>query len=105
MPKLTAVQAILFVPLAGPSAKRWLRACYDFAARRGYNVVSVVRNWPDVFEMIRADRATVVVVGRREHLPRERSPRLEVVTEEHASSVKGVVVPPQNRRRVVRRRV
>lgn len=75
------IQAVLFVPCAGQNAARWIDACAEHATKRGYKVVSIVKAWDDVIKMIRAGQATVVVVGRRDHLPRNRTPRLEFVTD------------------------
>ena len=92
------IAAIVFIP-TGPSGSRWLTACTEYAVMRGYTIIAVVTVWADVLKVLRAGEATIVVVGQREHLPPEREPRLEVVTEEKTQPV----MPPKQRR-VIRRR-
>ncbi len=99
MPKLSALQqAILFVPFIGPPASRWRDVCAVYCARKKYRVIAVVSAWADVIAMTQSGHATVVVVGERGHLPPDREPRLEVVTEENEVPQ----LPAQ--RRLVRRR-
>lgn len=94
--KSALLNAVLFVPCAGPAAARWLKVCGEFADRKGYKVVSIVKAWDDVVRMVHAGQATIVVVGRRDHLPENRMPRMEVVTETEPQ------LPPEQRRPVRR---
>jgi hypothetical protein len=89
--------SILFIP-SGPGARRWREICAGYCARKKYRIVAIVSVWSDVVTMTRSGRAGVVVVGDRRHLPRDRVPRIEVVTEE----VVEPVLPAQ--RRLVRRK-
>lgn len=70
--------AVLFLPSGACS---WLDSCAQYTARHGYQVVAVVSVWADAVRLAR-ENAAVVVAGRREHLPADRLPRLEIVVEE-----------------------
>lgn len=84
--------AIIFVP-PGPEVRRWLRACAEHCARRGYAVVAVVSDWADVVQLLRdGDAPRVVVVGRRDQLPANRPWRIEAVNEQSADDA------PEHRR-------
>lgn len=97
MPKLSALQqAILFIPVVGRSADYWIGVCHDYAERKGYKVVSIVRAWDDLVRMVRAGAAGVVVAGRREHLPRNRIPRIEFAIDPDQVAAQ----PPEQRRPV-----
>lgn len=88
------INAILYIP---PEAHRWLETCAQYAARHGYEVVCVVSSWADATIMSKEKKA-VVVVGRWDHLPADRLPRVEVVLEEDGSRVAPVAPPPTQRR-------
>lgn len=72
------IHAILFIP-GGNCA--WMDTCAQYTARHGYQVIAVVSAWADAMRLARLHSA-VVVAGRREHLPADRLPRLEIVVEE-----------------------
>lgn len=75
---MKTILAVLFLP---DSACGWLDTCAMYTARHGYQVVAVVHVWADAVRLAR-QHAAVVVAGRREHLPADRLPRLEIVVEE-----------------------
>lgn len=74
------LNAIIFVP-PDPASRPWLVIDAQYCARKDYQVVAVATDWNDVLRMLKDDDIDVVVVGRREHLPPDRTPRLEIVTE------------------------
>jgi hypothetical protein len=94
-PRLAAT-AGLFVP-HGADFARWRDTCAAHAHNRGYAIVAIATTWDAAQAMLTAGEAVVAVVGRRDHLPADRLPRLEVVNEQPAS------LDPR-RRRPVRRR-
>jgi hypothetical protein len=54
--------------------------CIEYALSMGYHVVGVVRgSWDEVIKMNRSGEAEVVVVAEQDDLPRNRTPRVEVV--------------------------
>lgn len=71
-----------------PEWQRLASCCADYCTRVGYEVVAVVAaetggRWDDVARMVLTDgRAEVVVVASRDHLPRDRTPRIEAVADE-----------------------
>ena len=81
---LRPTPAIVFLPTGLPAAAQWRDACGEYCARKGYKIAGIVRDWADLLRLVVAGEADVVVVGRRDHLSRTRTPRLEVVTEEGA---------------------
>lgn len=92
------IQSIVFLPHNVNDAHRWVMACAQYCAMRRYEVVAVVHTWADAIKIIREGRATVLVTGRHDHLPPDRVPRVEIVTEQqHVTAV------PPSRRRPVRR--
>lgn len=78
MPKLILTDSIIYVP-SRPSARPWLPKCAEHCARRGYRVLSVVSEWDDVQRMVLREGVQIVVVGRRDHPPADRLPRIEFV--------------------------
>jgi hypothetical protein len=91
------IRAVLFIP---PDAHRWLESCAQYAARHGYEVIAIVAAWADADHMAHQHDA-VVVTGRRDHVPADRLPRLEVVLEE--SSLPDPPAPTPTQRRPQRR--
>lgn len=85
------LDAIIFVP-PDPASRPWLVICAQYCVRCGYHVVAVVSDWEDVVRMLKDDGIDIVVVGRREHLPPDRTPRLEIITEQSPDD------PPEDRR-------
>lgn len=91
-----------FAALAAPCLER-VEAC-------GYDLVGVVRHWPDAWDMFRDGRADVVVVAEMSHLPADRLPRVEDVTwpvppqpSQQQDAAPPDAVPPGQRRRRPRR--
>jgi len=84
--------AIIYLPLGLVAAAVWRDTCAEYCQRRRYHIVAVVTDWGDVTKMLADGKADVAVVGRRDHLPRERTPRLDVVVEEKLD------LPPAQRR-------
>lgn len=72
--------SVIYVP-DGPSAAAWIDMCTRHCIACGYTVVAIVRDWPDVVKMLMAGTAMIAVTGRRDMVPRERLPRLEVINE------------------------
>lgn len=90
------LKTVVFIP--DSETQRWLTVCAQYCAVRHYQVVAVVSAWVDAVRMVVDGRATVLVAGRRDHLPPDRSPRLEIVVEQ----TEPTPVRP-SRRRPVRR--
>jgi hypothetical protein len=80
--ELQPLRAVVFMPPGTPAAARWTDACSDYIQRRGYRLAAVVGAWRDVIQLVFGDEADVVVVGRRDQLPPDRIPRVDVVVEE-----------------------
>lgn len=76
----SAPAAVLFIP-PGPSAERWRDLCGSYCHDHRYTIVAIATTWAAAFAMLISGEASVAVVGRRDHLPPDRTPRLEVVTE------------------------
>jgi len=89
------LKSIVLLPDA--EAHRWLMICAQYCAARRYEIVAVVHAWADAMRLIKDGRATVLVAGRHDHLPPDRSPRLEIVVEQTEPTS-----TPQERRRPVR---
>lgn len=89
--------AVVFLPPGTPGAGLWTDACGEYIERRGYRLAAVCGAWADAIRMVLGGEADVVVVGRRDHLPRDRTPRVDVVAEEKPTA-------PANRRRPKRLR-
>lgn len=81
-----------------PNASR----CIEYALAMGYHVVGVVRgNWDEVIKMNRSGAAEVVVVAEQDDLPRDRTPRVEVVA--HMPAPGEQLRPATERTHVIRR--
>jgi hypothetical protein len=84
---MSDLRAVIYLQ-AGEQMARWQRICGTHVEARGYELVSIVidgadgAKWPDVLTLLRGDRADVIVVARRDQLPKDRLPRIEVATEE-----------------------
>lgn len=80
-PATPALRAIIYVP-DGPDRARWTMRCLKHCRDHDYSVVAVTptgeAGWHDIIQMIAADEADVIVVGRREHLDPQRTPRTEI---------------------------
>lgn len=79
---LHPLDAVIYLPTGLAASARWRDACAEYCQRRRYRIVAVVSEWRDLARMIVEGQAAVAVVGRRDHLPRDRTPRLDVVTEQ-----------------------
>lgn len=73
--------AVVFLPHGTPSAGRWTDTCGEYIQRRGYRLAAFATVWADVVRMVLTGAADVVVVGRRDHLPPDRTPRVEIITD------------------------
>jgi len=84
MDELAAIYVI-----ADPDQDRWTEACRRYCAEQGYNLAAVVlvepgddgARWAQVHAMADRGELDVLVVARRDQLPRRRRPRVEVVAE------------------------
>lgn len=85
------LDSIVFVP-SDQTARPWLIICAEHCARHGYHMVAVVSDWDDAWHMLRDGEAQVLVIGQRDHLPPDRLPRIEFVTDVPPD------VPPELRR-------
>lgn len=78
-------RAVILIP-AGADADRWRDECWAYCERCGYEVATIVAatadGWRTALEMWAVGQAEVIVAYRRGHLPAERVPRVEIVTEE-----------------------
>lgn len=82
---LRPLAAVVFRP-PGPGSGVWTDACGEYIERRGYRLAAVCSVWRDVVRLVFDGLADVVVVGRRDHLPRNRRPRVEVITEAQSTA-------------------
>jgi len=98
------LRSIVLLPGADPAtAHRWMMICAEYCAARRYEVFAVVSVWADAWQLIHQGRASVLVVGSRDHLPPEFEPRVEVVAEQTTTPVSSARRRPK--RRTVRRQV
>lgn len=97
---VNAIAAVLFIP-PGPSFERWRDLCGSYCHDHRYAVVAIATTWAAAFAMLMSGEASVAVVGRRDHLPRDRTPRLEIATEPATAPAQS----PMSRRTVRRQRV
>jgi hypothetical protein len=84
--------SVIYVP-DGISAKAWIEQCVRHCSAQGYQLVAIASNWADVIRMLMAGHADVAVTGRRDMVPRNLTPRLEVVAEKESHPT-----PPSQRR-------
>ena len=76
--------AVVFVPAAASDPEEFASIaapCLERVEACGYAFAGIVRSWPDARQMLESGRAHVVVVASRSHLPRDRRPRIEAVTD------------------------
>lgn len=90
------LRCVLFIP-PGPDFTRWCQICAAYAASHGYAVVAVATTWSAALTTLFAGDAHVAVVGVRDHIPTDHTPRLEVVTEQPALEVKPMQRRPHRR--------
>jgi len=74
-------RAVLYVPSEDPAHVRWVLVCGDYCSARGYLITAIAGVWADVVAMVRCEGADIVIAARRDHLPPDRLPRLEIAAE------------------------
>lgn len=66
----------------------WASQCLTYCTTMGYDIAGVIHgDWPAALAMLTGGLATVVVVARRDHLPPDGGPRIEVAGEQPATPV------------------
>lgn len=80
--ELHPLDAVIYLPTGLVAAATWRDACAEYCQRRHYRIVAVVAEWADLIRMLGDGEADVAVIGRRDHLPRDRTPRIDVVVEQ-----------------------
>ncbi|PWU56283.1 hypothetical protein DLJ47_06690 [Micromonospora sp. S4605] len=81
---MTRDQAVVFVPAAisGPADFAAVAApCLERVEACGYELVGVVRSWENAQAMLADGRAHVLIVAAMSHLPADRRPRIETVSD------------------------
>ncbi len=76
---MSAARAVIFVP-----AEDWRPhavQCLEHIERREYEFCGIVRDWAAIERMRDEGAVDVVVVATREHLPPDRIPRTEAVSD------------------------
>jgi len=86
--------AVVFVPAGDPDYARWLMVCGDYCNSRGYEITAVVSDWADAMTLCTTAGVDIVVTARWDHLPPDRTPRLEIVTDQRVAAN-----PPRHFRR------
>lgn len=94
------IRSIVFVPTHD---LHWMRVCAAYCAAHSYEIIAVAHRWRDAVKLINEGRATVLVAGRHDHLPQDREPRIEIVTDQQTTPVADARRRPK--RRFVRRAV
>lgn len=79
---LHPLNAVIYLPYGLVAASTWRDAAAEYCQRRRYNITSVICGWEDLVHTMLEGKADVAVVGRRDHLPRDRRPRLDVLVEQ-----------------------
>lgn len=74
-------RAVIFVPALDPAHVKWVLLCGEYCSKRGYLVIAIVGVWADTLILVLEKAADIVVTARRDHLPPDRLPRLDVVAE------------------------
>lgn len=83
------VNAIIFLPAGLPLDGDHIRMCVAHIERRGYRLVTVLREWHPVLQMLGAREATVVVFADREHFDPDWEPRVEFCGEDTQNLITG----------------
>lgn len=86
-------RAIIFVP-PGSEFTRWSNICAAYCLNRDYVVVAIATTWEAAMKCLMLGEATVAVVGKPDHLPPDRLPRMELVIDEQNDASPG----PKRRR-------
>lgn len=73
------IYAVVFMPPGTPAAETLILQCITHVEEHGYELRSILDDWEQVVNVLHEGLAHVVVLARREHLPTERLPRIEVV--------------------------
>lgn len=89
---LAPLNAVIYLPPGLAAVATWQDTCAQYCARRRYQLAGFVTEWTDLTYLLLHGEADVAVVGRRDHLPRNRTPRIDVVVEERMD------LPPTQRR-------
>lgn len=76
------LRALLFIPADDPDQRKWMPMLWRYCQDHSYLPEAVVHQWCDVLTMVAQGLAQVIVVARRDHLDKDRMPRLEVVDEQ-----------------------
>jgi hypothetical protein len=75
------MRAVIWIPTHA-DLYRWGAACAEYCARHGYELYGVIHGaWRDATRLLIAGDAQVAVIASREHLPPDRVPRIEIVSE------------------------
>ena len=94
--------AAIWVPAQVEPIEPHLMACLDHARRCRYDLLGIITTapWDEVRQMMLDGKVDVVVVARLDHLPPDRTPRIEVAPRPPrppAGCPRGPV-PPRRRR-------
>lgn len=77
--------ALIMAP-AGPRGARWRDECWEYCQRHGYEVIGVVPadvvGWRAAMEAWLTGGVDVLVIRYRSHVPADRVPRVEIISEE-----------------------
>lgn len=92
------IRSGLFVPTHLTDTLQWTNICARHSTSYGYHIDSVVSTWSDLVRMLFTGQIHVAVAGQRDHLPPDRTPRIEFAMDQGKQQV------PGSRRRVVRHR-
>lgn len=77
-----ATAAVIYLPPALTLDSKFAQQCIAHLTRRGYELLTIAREWELVARLLQLGRAQVVIVARRSHINPEWTPRIEVVSEE-----------------------
>lgn len=76
--------AVIFVP--DHLVEQFAPQCLAYCTARGYTIAGVIQgDWQAALAMLADELATVIVVARRDHLPADGGPRIEVASETTAT--------------------
>ena len=75
-------RAVMICPF-GPDRGLWLDECLEYCKVNDYEAASVAGAWADACAALASGEADIVVVARPEHLPADRQPRVEIVSERY----------------------
>jgi hypothetical protein len=95
--------AAIWIPSHVDPIEPHLMTCLDHARRCRYDLLGIITTapWDEVRQMMIDGKVDVVVVAQREHLPPDRTPRIEVAargTHLSLASSPREPVPPRRRR-------